>query len=301
MLAFSERLEKLNSYLISKGRPPRAAVGVNFVKQNIGNIRKKKPSGNLNRSNQIVTSSLPNKSHKQDEQVKSHTGTKNINTSLTKTAFCKMKSGSTLKHVGVKTLTSKISRQKENKIWTPKSQRAAPGNPRRQDGHARKTGANIPESLYSKPHTSCKTPQSVANIVPRPNKNMGSDSLSGASNTPVCKSTGPRLPSKTRISQNTKSHNGSCEEEQLKLYQKLNHWLISKGKKPLTGKKLRGFKPTKTIATPVSSPFHPSKPATNGSHWQVSSLFFLCTIIAKQIIMICISIDTTDEKWCDSF
>lgn len=229
-----QRLERLNAYLLSKGRKPKSATPVNFVKQNIavacGNssaIRRnsgKYVSARAKVSSRTISSSTMRKSSVVAPPANGNARRKNKENlhSVDKRKY----EGKSVSKVQPKT-TEKVTPRISHKVAS--------------------SSLNKMKSAASAPR--CKSMSRL--------KISGKSQSASANSTPL-KCHQPILNSGERPKQ----------------YKKLNNWLISKGKTPFGVKaKIPGFKAVKTIQTPVGSPSSvPQSPSvqtpSRKSHWQ---------------------------------
>lgn len=249
-----ERLERLNAYLISKGRKPKSSEHVDFVKQNIT------VASNVN-------SSAIRKSTSRSRKMSSGGG-KHIG----------LKSGSvTLKSAGRSTVLMKGSMNKncveslrENRRAQRKNKenRIVVGRTKAEGGTADivskvqakptergtpKCTSRVTQNSFAKVHSDASVPRTSSNLR---RKITDKSQCSSDNSTPV-----------KRVHQ-TNAGNAAGQ------YKRLNKWLLAKGKKPFGIKAVfPRFKAVKTIQTPAGSPVGvPQSPSmltpTSKSHWQ---------------------------------
>lgn len=247
-----KRLDRLNAYLISKGRRPKSASPVDFVKQNIS------VAANVNSS--VLRKSAHKVSTRTISSGCNRKSMKSVNKPLKPITAISAKS--TMKKNGVESTSDNRRKQrknnKENHLTKGKKDGGRPVD-MVVKGQSRTTGKVTPKNSHAKINTVASVPR--INSMSR-QKMTGRSQCASANSTPV-KHMNQRI---------TYAKTGNAGGH----YKKLNNWLLAKGKKPFgVNPQIQGFKAVKTIQTPVGSPAPLSLPQSpsvqtpsNTSHWQ---------------------------------
>lgn len=260
-----DRLQRLNAYLISKGRQPKSSGDVNFVTQNIARVTT--PKGKLVRKT--------TKKNENDSGINAKSGSKRSQTTPAKSIRrAKLKCDSPRKPLAPSKSFGSANRFG---TMTPKRRSSYASNSPHIGSTKKIKNGDTTNDIKKKPAgrrisiTSCKQARNAEKTPLRhkspkysltPSSRLNTSLRRNLLKTGGCKSVGS-TPQKGAISKPLKNAG--------KVYEKLNSWLLTKGKRPfgLEGK-LSGFKPAKVIVTPVNSPDLGSQISTPSgkSHWQ---------------------------------
>ncbi|XP_077975927.1 cytoskeleton-associated protein 2-like [Styela clava] len=271
-----ERLERLNAYLISKGLPPKTPGTINYVKRNIGSATRNKKTTTTSKANE---SKPARKNLNTPKNINNHgsshsskkTPIRNMSERhrnlLQKTPQSTIRKAQPSQRDLKENIQSKTPIRKHRLTKTPKVKTPSTSVTEHMRRKLVRRSINVLQQQELNRNITPKTNSKTAVSYERREKvRSKTPKTSGSLRKRVmqCKSAGPRMASTSRTANTTTKLN----DQEIKLYEKLNNWLLAKGKKPLDGRKLRGFKPTKTIATPVGSPARTPKAKTpGGSHW----------------------------------
>ena len=243
----SALLDKLNAYLISKGKPPKK-LNENFVK---ANAKKIKPLQNLNVKKKNAIDADNSKEVEKNFKQRNPKLVKN-NKENQKSSQTKKTDFSNSRNVNEKKLAAKYQEQK-----LPATPKAVVNIQTAKPSLAAVTTKRLIRRSMCTNHRDSpfKGRKSVAKLTPAVNKakQICTPKIAAKRKLPVHtekivrkKAMFPNHKSKSPQAKRTAS-----EEEKQQRLEQLRLWMISKGKDPNT---LCGFKPTKVVLTPVQSP-----------------------------------------------
>ena len=262
-------LEKLNAYLISKGKPPKT-LNQNFVKANAKNVKK------FSKQTSFEAKGLNHA--KKDFRKICSTNSKLTSKKVTKIQFACSANKENIKCLDLYQKKSKTPLKVVSTLEKSQSRPATPqlvksGKSKRPSLAAVATKKLVRRSILSCQNVAKLTPNS--SLVEKANpKGMKPEKVVFTPKKAIKRKSNVHTEKFSR----KKSYLSACkpksktpkpkqlgsEEEKRKRLEQLRLWMISKGKDPT---KLCGFTPSKCVLTPVNSPAKDNTTAENSSQW----------------------------------